>query len=274
MNSTLPQNDDKTVDFPALEEMLHELADRSGDAIMPYFRTDLQIDEKDGKGMYDPVTVADRSAEEVMRAHVADRFPEHGIIGEEFGAHNENADLCWIFDPIDGTRAFIIGAPTWGTLMGLLHKKKPLIGMMNQPYTHERFWGGPNGAFWRGPDGTVREMRTSSEAHLANASLATTGPEYFSRPGQFELFTSLSNASRMTRYGYDCYAYCLLAMGKLQLVAEAGLASYDIAPLIPIVEAAGGVVTSWDGGDASNGGTVLASANAELHAKALEVLAV
>ena len=274
---TASNKDNKDADLhdrPELvEQMMHHLADLSGEAIMPHFRSALKIDEKRGKGIFDPVTIADRQAETVMRDSVAARFPQHGVIGEEFGETNADAELCWIFDPIDGTRAFIIGAPTWGTLIGLLHNKKPLYGMMNQPFTNERYWGGPMGAFLRSPDGRTRLLQTSSQTQLDAAALATTGPEYFTKPAEFDSFTRLSKASRMTRYGYDCYAYCLLAMGLVDIVAEAGLASYDIAPLIPIIEAAGGVVTNWDNGDASSGGAILASANKELHAKALEVLA-
>jgi myo-inositol-1(or 4)-monophosphatase len=250
---------------------LHRLADLSAAAILPHFRAEVVVEEKAERGYYDPVTVADRAAEAVMRAHVEAQFPAHGIIGEEFGSRNEGAALTWIFDPIDGTRAFIIGAPTWGTLIGLSRGGRPHLGLMNQPYTRERFWGGPQGAFFRGPDGGERRLRTAATAELATAILASTAPDYF-KGRDAELFFDLTRQVRMTRYGYDCYAYCLLAMGRIDLVAECSLASYDIAPLIPIVEAAGGIVTTWQGGDAAQGGEILASANPALHDQALKVL--
>jgi myo-inositol-1(or 4)-monophosphatase len=256
-----------------IEAEMHHLADLSGAVILPFFRQNLKVDEKHEKGFYDPVTEADRAAEQVMRTHIEGHFPDHGIVGEEFGRLNEEARHCWIFDPIDGTRAFIIGAPTWGTLIGLNEQGRPSFGMMNQPFTRERFWGGPQGAFYRGPDidASQQQLHTSATTTLDAAILATTAPDYFTQE-EAQRFTVLSQRTRMTRYGYDCYAYCLLAMGRLELVAETGLACYDIAPLIPVIEAAGGVVTTWQGGDASNGGQVLASANADLHEQALQVL--
>ena len=194
------------------------------------------------------------------------------LSGEEFGDTNADAELCWIFDPIDGTRSFIIGAPTWGTLIGLSERGQPGLGMMNQPFTGERYWGGPKGAFYRRHEEEVSSLATSSVRDLDKAVLSSTAPEHFASRGGWAKFEALSNATRMVRYGYDCYAYCLLAMGLVDIVAEAGLAQYDIAPLIPIIKAAGGVVTTWDNGDAANGGAILASANQHLHDKALEVL--
>ncbi len=240
---------------------------------MPFFRSKLDIDEKHEKGIYDPVTEADRGAEQVMRALITKRFEDHGIIGEEFPNKDPGADLCWIFDPIDGTRAFIIGAPTWGTLIGLSHKGQPRLGMMNQPFTGERYWGSDAGAFYRCRDQETKRLATSRVDELSQAVLSSTAPEHFTHRGGWEKFQSLSNQTRMTRYGYDCYAYCLLSMGLVDIVAEAGLATYDIAPLVPIIRAAGGIVTTWDNGDPAQGGEILASANQALHDKALAALA-
>ncbi len=262
-----------TTDFSVFEPILHDLADCSANVILPFFRSKLDVDEKHEKGIYDPVTEADRGAEQVMRDLINKRFADHGIIGEEFPNKDPDADLCWIFDPIDGTRAFIIGAPTWGTLIGLAHKGQPRLGMMNQPFTGERFWGGANGAFYRRGQDATKRLATSCVDDLSQAVLSSTAPEHFAHRGGWEKFQRLSNQTRMTRYGYDCYAYCLLSMGLLDIVVEAGLAVYDIAPLIPIIRAAGGIVTTWDNGDPAQGGEILASANQVLHDKALAVLA-
>lgn len=258
--------------LPDFETTFHELADRSAGIIRPYFRSKLDVQEKQGKGIYDPVTAADRGAEQIMRELIEERFPEHGIIGEEFGNKDPDAELCWIFDPIDGTRAFIIGAPTWGTLIGLTHNGQPEFGMMNQPFTNERFWGSAKGAFFRHHDSEISKMTTSTVVDLDKAVLSSTAPEHFTTRGDWEKFQSLSEKTRMTRYGYDCYAYCLLAMGLVDVVAEAGLATYDIAPLIPIIRAAGGTVTTWENGDPTQGGAILATANQSLHDKALAAL--
>lgn len=263
-----------TTDLSVFEPVLHDLADCSAKVILPFFRSKLEVQEKHEKGYYDPVTVADRGAEEIMRKLIGERFPDHGIIGEEFPNKDPDAELCWVFDPIDGTRAFIIGAPTWGTLIGLSHNGQPQLGMMNQPFTRERFWGGPGGAFYRqGDDSASSKLTTSSVTDLDKAVLSSTAPEHFTHRGGWEKFQALSEKTRMTRYGYDCYAYCLLAMGLVDIVCEAGLATYDIAPLVPIIRAAGGVVTTWDDGDPANGGAILASANRQLHDKALAALA-
>ena len=261
-------------DLSDYEAVLHDIADCSSKVILPFFRSKLEVQEKHDKGIYDPVTEADRGAEKVMRELITERFPDHGIVGEEFPNKDPDADMCWVFDPIDGTRAFIIGAPTWGTLIGLSRKGEPQLGMMNQPFTGERFWGGANGAYYRNHDDRkATTLATSSVTELDKAVLSSTAPEHFAEQEAWQKFQLLSEKTRMTRYGYDCYAYCLLAMGLVDIVAEAGLAIYDIAPLVPIVRAAGGVVTTWDNGDPTNGGAILASANQELHDKALNALA-
>ena len=262
-----------STDTSSHEATLHELADSSAQEILPFFRSALTIDEKHDKGIYDPVTQADRNGEKVMRALIESRYPEHGIIGEEFGNKASHSPFCWVFDPIDGTRAFIIGAPTWGTLIGLNKNSQPLLGMMNQPFTGERFWGGEDGSFYRHiSDTTKTRLHTSTTTDLPKAILASTAPEHFTQETDWQKFTALSAKTRMTRYGYDCYAYCLLAMGLIDLVAEAGLAIYDIAPLVPLIRGAGGIITTWQNGDPTHGGSILASANQQLHDKALEIL--
>ena len=268
-----PYGNNNATSTPSFEPVLHDLADQSGQVILRYFRAPIAVDEKFEKGIYDPVTIADREAEKIMRSLIEERFADHGIIGEEFGNKPSDSPYCWVFDPIDGTRAFIIGAPTWGTLIGLNKNNQPFHGMMNQPFTRERFWGGPEGAFYQRHKDNKITLTTSSVCDLDKATLASTAPEHISSPQDWQKFSALSDKTRMTRYGYDCYAYCLLAMGHLDLVAEAGLAIYDIAPLVPIIRAAGGVVTTWDNNDPTNGGTILASANQTLHDKALAFLA-
>ena len=250
----------------------HELADLSAGAILPLFRRHGAVDNKSQVGVFDPVTQADRAAEQVVREAIAARWPAHGIDGEEFGSVRPDAEYRWIIDPIDGTRAFIMGLPIWGTLIGLAHQGRMALGIMNQPFTGERFWNAEDGARYRGPDGE-RTIETRACAGLSQATLTTTSPDLFATPDDKARFEALAGEVRMCRFGGDCYAYCLLAAGHVDLIVESGLKPYDVAPLIPIVEAAGGRITSWDGGDAAAGGQVLASGDPALHDAALRRLA-
>jgi len=175
-----------------------------------------------------------------------------------------------VLDPIDGTRSFIMGVPLWGTLIGLTENGQPVLGLMDQPYIGERFWNGEAGAYFRNQQGE-QAIRTRACPSLSEATLAATAPDMF-KDDAAECFRSLSGACRMTRFGGDCYLYCMLAMGHLDIVAEAGLKPFDIAPLIPIIEAAGGVVTTWDGGDPAAGGRILAVGDPALHPAALAAL--
>jgi myo-inositol-1(or 4)-monophosphatase len=261
---------------PTLDDLVdfaHSLADASGAAIRPYFRAPIDVDNKEGGGGFDPVTIADKEAERVISAAVLSRFPDHGFIGEEDGARLPDADLRWIVDPIDGTRAFIMGWPMWGTLIGLLKGGKPVIGMMDQPFTRERFWAGPKGAFMRTADAGATPIKTRACSTLSEAVLSTTHPELFGGKGESDAFARLKPAVRMTRYGGDCYGYCLLAAGFVDLIVESGLKTYDVAALIPIIEKAGGVITNWEGEPATEGGRVIAAGDPRVHAEALAVLA-
>lgn len=255
-----------------LVDFLHRLADVSAEAILPLFRQGGAITNKAEPGHFDPVTEADRGSETAMRRLIEARYPTHGIFGEEFPDKQGNGPFRWILDPIDGTRGFIAGVPLWGTLIGLAHDGKPLLGMMNQPYTGERFWNSPDGAHFRGPRGEQRLLATRKSGVLGEAILAATAPDMF-READYARFSALSSAARMTRFGGDCYFYCMLAMGFIDIVAETGLKPFDIAALIPIIEAAGGVVTTWDGGDPAQGGAIIAAANPALHEAALKQLA-
>ena len=265
----------KTVqlDFRSYITTAHALAERAGAVILPHFRTELTVDHKGG-AQFDPVTVADRDAESAIRAILSETYPGHGIIGEEFEDERPDADFCWMVDPIDGTRAFIMGQPLWGTLIGLTAHGAPLLGMMNQPYTGERFWSGETESFFaRGLDqgGETRTIRVRPCPALDGAILASTAPELFDTD-ELSRFEALTRAVRLRRFGGDCYNYCLLAMGQIDLVVEAGLKPIDIMPLVPIIERAGGVVTTWDGGDPSSGGRIVAAGDPALHAQALKIL--
>lgn len=249
---------------------LDKLADLSAAAILPHFRAALTIEDK-GQGQFDPVTVADRAAERVIVEAIQQQFPTHAILGEEYGARVGTASYRWIIDPIDGTRAFISGVPTWGTLIGLWHGETPLYGMMTQPFIGERFIGSPHGAWWRRGNARV-PLHTRQSSSLATASLFATAPEMFEPTFEWPRFQALAARARLTRYGVDCYAYCLLAAGHIDLVVEAGLGLYDVAALIPIIEAAGGIITDWTGQPLRDGGRVIAAATIALHAEALAVL--
>jgi histidinol phosphatase-like enzyme (inositol monophosphatase family) len=249
----------------------HQLADASGKAILPYFRQAVSVANKAEAGRFDPVTEADRAAERVMRALIEARYPDHGIYGEEFPDKQAAGPYAWALDPIDGTRGFITGLPLWGTLIGLSREGAPLIGLMDQPYTGERFWNTADGARFRGPAGEGA-LRTRACASLGDAVLAATSPDLFAS-AELEPFRALSSRTRMTRFGGDCYLYCMVAAGFIDIVAESGLKPFDIAPLIPIIRAAGGVVTTWDGGDPSQGGQILACGDPAVHEAALKILA-
>ncbi len=239
---------------------------------MPYFRASVSIDNKDGSGGFDPVTAADRAAEAAIRARLEECVPEHGIIGEEFDDKPSAGRYQWVIDPIDGTRGFIIGTPMWGTLIGLLDNGTPVAGLMDQPFTHERYYADASVAMYRGSDGVANRVATRACAALGTAAMATTDPDLFADGFERQRFEALRSRVRMTRYSGDCYAYCLLAAGHLDLVVEAGLKPHDIVALIPIVERAGGIITTWDGQPASGGGRIIAAGDAELHASALAVL--
>jgi myo-inositol-1(or 4)-monophosphatase len=253
-------------------DFAHDLADISAAAILPYFRRRLTVSNKASGDSFDPVTAADRAAEKAMRAAIEARFPDHGIVGEEFPERPASGSHRWLLDPIDGTRAFIMGSPMWGTLLGLTDNGVPRLGLMNQPFTGERFWAAGKSAHMRAPDGRVRNLSTRACQGLSNAVLTTTHPDLFASKGDAAAFKRLRDRARMTRFGGDCYGYCLLAAGFVDLVVEAGLKPYDIVPLIPIIEGAGGCVTTWEGEPATHGGRILASGDARLHEGAMKVL--
>lgn len=258
--------------FKDLLALAHDLADRSGAVIRPHFRRPIAVANKAGAQAFDPVTKADQAAERAIARLIRARAPEHGLVGEEYGTERADAAFQWVVDPIDGTRSFITGTPMWGTLIGLLHEGTPVLGLMDQPFTGERFWSGEAAAYRREAGGKPRRMRTRACPRVGDAVVMTTSPELFETEEELESFQRVARQARMARYGGDCYAYCLLAAGFVDLVIEAGLKSYDIAALIPIVERAGGRVTTWDGRPAQAGGRIVASGDAALHDKVLKLL--
>ncbi len=251
-------------------DFLHMLADVASETVMPLFRTPLDVDNKEADG-FDPVTEADCAAETRMREEILKKFPSDGILGEEFEDKDLDAEGLWILDPIDGTRAFISGLPTWGTLIGYRNRDGAQLGMMCQPFTKERYFGDGKQSFYTGPDGD-KPIATRNCNSIDQATLFTTTPELFDAQ-ELAVFKRVENKVQLSRYGVDCYAYCMVALGFADLVIESALKPVDIAPLIPVIEGAGGVVSNWQGGSAFDGGQVIASANQELHEQALKLLA-
>jgi myo-inositol-1(or 4)-monophosphatase len=258
------------IDFTAF---IGRLATTSGETIRPFFRTSLSIDNKSTgpeDREFDPVTEADRAAEAEMRRLIKANFPQHGIVGEEFGNEREDAEYVWVLDPIDGTKSFIAGFPIWGTLIALLHRGTPVYGMMHQPYIGERFSGDSGSALYSGPSGE-RKLAVRRCSSLQDATLFTTSPLLMNAADR-AAFDRVQGAVRLTRYGGDCYSYCMLAAGHLDLVIETELKPYDIAALIPIIAGAGGIVTTWEGKPAQNGGRIIAAGDPRVHEAALKLL--
>jgi len=263
----------KNLTHDELVTFAHQLADVSQTVILPFFRRELSVSNKAQLGDFDPVTEADRAAETAIRALIQSTHPTHAILGEEHGSRAGTAPFRWVIDPIDGTRAFIIGLPTWGTLIGLEANERPAIGLMNQPYTGDRFWSDGTTSSYRGADGITKRIHSRTDARLDGAQMAATDPTMFRDDRDGAAFEAVRARVTGCRFGTDCSAYALLAAGFIDLVIEVGLKPYDIVALIPIIENAGGVVTTWDGGEARHGGRIIAAANAALHSEALELLA-
>ncbi len=250
------------------------LADAARIETLPRFRTGAAVANKAGL-KFDPVTDADREAERVVRRMISAVYPAHGVIGEEFGAERADAEYRWVIDPIDGTRAFVCGVSTWATLIGLEHSGKPALGLIDQPFTDERWIGVPGKAVYR-RGGGERECRTSGVTELARARLSTTDPrrEAYFTGEEAAAFAFLAAKTQVARFSLDAYAYGLLAIGELDLVVESSLAHHDYCALIPVVEGAGGVISGWKGeplGDCARG-RIIAAATPELHQAAVAQL--
>ena len=254
----------------AMLRFAHQLADAAAQVTLPLFRNLESVDNKLTDG-FDPVTEADRQAEAAMRTLIEAHYPDHGISGEEYDDKPGDA-YEWVLDPIDGTRAFISGMPSWGTLIGLNHKGAPVLGMMDQPFTGERFFAAQGSGAHLALRETQFGLTTRPCTGLSDAVLATTTPELFTDTPAEAAWDTLSKTAKLTRYGGDCYNYALVAAGQIDAVVEQGLKNVDIQPLITVVEEAGGVVTDWQGGPAHNGGTAVACGDRALHAALLEKL--
>lgn len=264
-----PMRQPSTFD-PDIRRVAHQLADVARQVILPHFRDPTLGAENKLEGGFDPVTIADRAAEEAMRAILDQARPDDAILGEEFGVKEGTSGLTWVLDPIDGTRGFISGTPTWGVLIAVRDAQGPFYGIIDQPYISERFEGAPDGAVLAGPHG-IRTLQTRTARSLAEATVLTTFPEVGSN-AEGHAFQCVAEYARLTRYGMDCYGYALVAAGQVDLVIEAGLAPYDIQAPIAVVQAAGGIVTDWNGDPAHGGGRALAAANPGIHAEALAIL--
>jgi len=265
------------LDDGALDRLLEtglRAVDRGGEAALAHFRRrDLVTGNKADGADFDPVTAGDRACESAIRAVLAAERPDDAILGEEEAPRDGTSGLTWVIDPIDGTRAYLSGLPTWGVLVALDDGASGRIGIVDQPFTGERFVGlmGSGARAWLSHRGAETSIAVRRCADLAAATLFTTAPEMFEGTDR-AAFEAVRAKARLTRYGIDCYAYALLAMGHIDLVIEAGLARYDIAAPAALVEAAGGIVTDWAGGDARHGGRVIAAGDARVHAEALALL--
>ena len=266
----MPGNDTVTAAHAELLAFAHRLADASAAAILPRFRTRMEAPDKrmQGEHTYSPVTIADRAAEEVMRRMINERYPDHGIWGEEHGLEKPDADYVWLLDPIDGTRSFLTGFPVWGTLIALNHRGRVILGLVNQPFTGERYVGGPDGAFLG-----AQRLRTRPCPELSAAALCATSMWMFQSEAERAAFQAVSEQARLTMLTGDCYNYCMLASGFVDVIVEATMFPWDVQALIPIVEGAGGVITAWDGGPPENAANIVACGDARLHEKVVPMLA-
>ncbi len=242
------------------------LADHSGLILRRHFRQPMAVDDKSD---HSPVTAIDREIETIFREKIAATYPHHGIIGEEFSPHNQNAEYVWVLDPIDGTAGFITGRPLFGTLIGLLRQGTAILGVIDHPITQER-WAGMTGS---GATFNNMPCRTRSCASLDRAMLYATSPHMFPQPDK-AAFDILCRAVKWPQYGLDCYAYGLLASGMIDVVAESTMKPCDFLALAPVVEAAGGRISDWAGRplDLNSDGRILAVGDAGLQAPILDIL--
>jgi histidinol phosphatase-like enzyme (inositol monophosphatase family) len=260
----------------ACVSLIHRLADLSGEIALKHFRTPLTVDAKADAS---PVTIADRDAEAAMRAAIARAFPDHGVIGEEHGRERDGAEWLWILDPIDGTASFINGVPLFGTLIGLWRREpgggaRPYLGCINHPALRERWLGG------EGLPTTLngRPVRARACPRLADATLYVTGPDYFTAEERIS-FARLEQTVARRRYGgTDCYHYAMVAAGWTDIACEAGLKLHDYAAIVPVLQAAGAVITDWNGAaltlesETSVNGCVLTAGDARTHTEAVRIL--
>jgi histidinol phosphatase-like enzyme (inositol monophosphatase family) len=239
-----------------LDAFLIDLNAAAAEVILPLFRADHGLEDKGGAKGFDPVTAADKGAEAAIRRRIAERYPDHGVIGEEYGEDRPDAEFVWVLDPVDGTRAFIAGLPLWCTLIGLRHEGRPILGSIGQPYLDEIFLGHAGGSRLL-TRGQTTPLRVRPCPKLTDAIIATTDPEGCFDGPELGAWTQVRAAARLARLGCDAYAYAMVAMGKIDMVIEAGLKSWDIESAIPLIEGAGGMVTDWRGRPVGpNGGQI------------------
>lgn len=256
------------IDENEILNLTRQLADAAWSAIQPHFRTRVHTENKAAGAAYDPVTVADKAGEEAIRAILAKARPQDGVDGEEFGRHEGSSGWTWLLDPIDGTRAFIAGLPVWTTLIALVDPDgHPVVGLIDQPFLGERYFGAPSGSFLETPSGRT-ELKVSDCTDLRNAIIATTDP-YIMTPAEQGAWTHLRHTARVTRYGLDAYAYGRLASGSIDLVCETGLQPHDVAALVPVVRGAGGIARDWRGNEAKLGSQIACAASEGVFEQAL-----
>ncbi|MGK2906314.1 MAG: inositol monophosphatase family protein [Desulfuromonadales bacterium] len=259
------------VEIAELLMLAQQAVQGAGEIARRYFRQPLEVDNKLGEGRFDPVTRADREVEAYLRDKLGRHCPDFGIVGEEGGTTPGRSNINWVIDPIDGTKAFISGFPTWGILVGLQQDDRVLAGLMHQPATGELFYGSAAGAFLQ-HKGQTFAMQTRQKSNLTEALLYCTHESMFANDNNLAAFRRVAAHVRLQRFGGDCYSYCMLALGQIDLVIEDTLQPYDIVPLIPIIEAAGGVVTDARGKTPVAGGFVVAAANRLLHEQVMAFL--
>lgn len=235
--------------LPALEDFILALNQAAADVALPLFRADHGLENKGGPpglNAFDPVTAADRGAEAAIRRLIGQHFPDHGVIGEEYGEDRPDAEFVWVLDPIDGTRAFIAGLPLWCVLIGLRHQGRPVLGSIGQPYLDEVYLGHAGGSRLVAR-GASRALKVRACPKLTDAVIATTDPEACFNGAELGAWTQVRAAARLARLGLDAYGYAMVAAGSMDMVIEAGLKAWDIEAAIPIIEGAGGLVTDWRG---------------------------
>ncbi|MCY4144521.1 MAG: histidinol-phosphatase [Gammaproteobacteria bacterium] len=253
-----------------LVEFAKKTVVQAGKVVLKGFRTRREFVDKSDGSDFDPVTASDRNGEKLIRDAIAKHWPEHGVLGEEFGHHPGNG-LTWVMDPIDGTRAFVSGLLHWGVLLSLYDGRNVLLGAMYQPYVEELYWGTEKESHML-QGGQIRRLQTSDCTDISEAILSTTDPRLFQDPSESDAFRKVENKVRLCRYGGDCYQYGLVAMGFIDVVIENSLNPWDIQALIPIVRGAGGCISTWDGNDPCMGDRAVATCSKRLHEQVLNAL--
>jgi myo-inositol-1(or 4)-monophosphatase len=259
---------------PSTITFAHKLADTAGEVIRPFFRRQIEVTDKGlARGsVFDPVTAADKGAEQAIRAVIERERPDDGILGEEFPEKRSANGFRWVLDPVDGTRAFITGRHEWGSLIALEENGRAVLGILDQPVLRERFIG-VNGEAALMVENRRTRLQVRSCPDLSEAVLCATDPAAYFSPPEGEAFRRVRGAVRMTRFGGDCYLFAVLALGLIDLIVEANFNRWDVAALIPIIEDAGGTITNWEGGSCAHGGQILAAGDVRLHEQAMKLLA-